>query len=187
MKLLFKTAFLAIAIIVISACSQVSKEAMDAVMKAREQALAMEAGVYAKDTFASAEVLFDRMNSEIEAKSFESAEQLALNAKKTFDTASIESQKIKDELSIRIPELAETAADSLQVVEESYAKNKATLKANKVDLNALVSDLQVLKNALVEAQNDGKSSKFMDAKVKIDGILAKLSEIGEMMKKALEK
>ncbi len=54
-------------------------------------------------------------------------------------------------------------------------------------MNALVSDLQVLKNALVDAQNDGKSLKQMDEKNKLDGILVKLSEIEEMIKKALEK
>ncbi len=169
------------------ACSQISKEVMDAVTKAREEARTLEAEVYAKESFIRAETLFKEMNAEIEERSFESAEQHALDAKKAFVTASIDAKKMKETLASDIPVLVEKAAAALISAEELYTKNKASLKAKKFDLNALVSDLQVLKNALVEAQSDGKSSKLMDAKVKLDGIIGKLAEIAESMNKALEK
>jgi hypothetical protein len=172
---------------VVTACSQVPKEAMDAAMKAREEAIAAEAGVYAKESLAIADTLLDEMNAEIENKSFETAEQLALDAKKSFDEAALRAKKAKDELAAEIPGIVERVSDALQTVEELYAKNKASLKARKIDLNELISELQLLKNALVDAQNDGKSSKLMDEKNKLDGILSNLSAIENMMRKALEK
>jgi hypothetical protein len=168
-------------------CSQVPKEAITTATKARENAKANEADIYAKNSFAAAETLITEMNEDVANKSFDKAKKLALDAAAAFDDSALAAKKQRDEIANSIPGLEKKASDELQAVEEIYAKNKAALKTKKVDINAIMSDLQAFKNALTEAQGDITNMKFMDAKIKLDGILAKLLEDDELMKKTLSK
>jgi len=84
-----------------------------------------------------------------------------------------------------VPALIRQAEEKLRIVEEMYAKNRSALRARKVDIGAIAGNLAAYKNVLTEAENDEKSSKYMDAKIKLDGILRGLAENEQEMSRAI--
>jgi hypothetical protein len=169
----------------IAGCGEASDKVIDMAQKARESAKANEADVYAKELYLNAEKILVEMNVEIAKKSFAAVKKLAIDAKNTFDAAIREAVNQKMSLGSDVPALLRKAESSLRSVEEMYAKNRSTLKARKIDIGAIAGDLVAFNNVLTEARDDGKSSRYMDAKIKLDRIVSGLAETEQEMSKAI--
>jgi hypothetical protein len=187
--------FLQVILVGLVSCAQAPERELTEAMQVLEQARAVEADLYASETFQEAEDTLTMAQAEIEAqaensilsRSYDEAARLLESAKLASSRAVYEAKSGKEQARQDAEAAISDARATLESSQASLAKARPS-NQTRDELESMKADLDALQAALAEAQIEFETGNYIDARNKAEMVLAETTiirqDVGNASKKA---
>ncbi|HEX9723692.1 MAG TPA: hypothetical protein VGC53_05365 [Vicinamibacteria bacterium] len=186
--------FLQVILVGLVSCAWAPERELKEATQVLDQARAVEADLYASETFQEAADILTMAQAELEAqaeksilsRSYGEAAKLLESAKLAGSRAVYEAKSGKEQARQDAEAAIRDARAALESSQASLAKARSS-KQTSDDLQSMKADLETLQAVLAEAEIEFEAGNFIDARNKAEMVLAEAGSIGQGVGNASKK